>query len=229
MKSLALRGYSGLGYFWMKNDIAQILNDSASLKAALAADAQFVQAVSDACALLADVISQGGTIYACGNGGSTCDSMHLVEELVAKYKRERVGIRAQHFMDSSVITCWSNDHSFQDVYRRYADVFCTERDVLVAFSTSGNSENILAAAEQAKKHGTKVIGLAGRDGGALARESDVAIVVPSKLTERIQEAHITVVHIWLELLETCYAHLLKPAAASDSRNEVYERPSANVA
>lgn len=178
--------------------------------------------------MLADVISQGGTIYACGNGGSTCDSMHLVEELVAKYKRERVGIRAQHFMDSSVITCWSNDHSFQDVYRRYADVFCTERDVLVAFSTSGNSENILAAAEQAKSMERRLSVLQGVM-AVPSRVSDVAIVVPSKLTERIQEAHITVVHIWLELLETRYAHLLKPAAASDSRNEVYERPSANVA
>jgi D-sedoheptulose 7-phosphate isomerase len=216
----------------MKNDIAQILNDSASLKGHLATDPAFLQAVSDSCQLLYETISQGGTIYACGNGGSTCDAMHLVEELVAKYKRERQGIRAQHFMDPSVITCWSNDHSFGDAYRRYADVFCTERDVLVAISTSGNSGNILAAAEQAKKRGTKVIGLTGRDGGTLARESDVALIVPSKLTERIQEVHITVVHIWLELLETRYLQVPKTsedATASDRRDEIYERPSANLA
>jgi D-sedoheptulose 7-phosphate isomerase len=216
----------------MKNEIAQLLNDSASLKARLAADQPFLQAVSDACQVLYGTISKGGTIYACGNGGSTCDAMHLVEELVAKYKRERRGIRAQHFMDPSVITCWSNDYSFQDAYRRYADVFCTERDTLVAISTSGNSENIIVAAEQAKKRGTKVIGLTGRDGGALARVSDIAIVVPAAFTERIQEVHITVVHIWLELLETRYLNVTKPsndASPSDASDSFYERPSANLA
>jgi D-sedoheptulose 7-phosphate isomerase len=215
----------------MQNDIAQILNESASLKASLAADPLFLQAVSDSCQLLYEAICQGGTIYACGNGGSTCDAMHLVEELVAQFKRERPGIRAQHFMDPSVLTCWSNDHSFEDAYRRYAEVFCTEKDVLVAISTSGNSENILAAAEQAKKRGTKVIGLTGRDGGALARTSDVVVIVPSKLTERIQEVHITAVHIWIELLETRYLLTAKPAdaPASERSDGLYERPSANLA
>lgn len=188
----------------MDATISQLLQESATLKSALASDSAFTDAVSTAAAALFQTISQGGTVYACGNGGSTCDAMHLVEEMVGRYKRKRRGIRAQHLMDPSVMTCWSNDEAFEDVYRRHVEVFCTDRDLLVAISTSGNSKNILKAADEAKRRGTKVIGLAGKDGGELAKLSDVAITVPSPLTERIQEVHITVVHIWLELLETRY-------------------------
>lgn len=188
----------------MDSQIAQLLNDSASLKAQLAADGAFNNSIARSCAALFDCISKGGTIYACGNGGSTCDAMHLVEEFVARYKRERRGIRAQHFMDPSVLTCWSNDYTYESAFRRYAETFCTDKDVLIAISTSGGSKNVLHAARAAKERGTVVVGLAGKDGGELARVSDVAVVVPSQLTERIQEVHITVIHIWLELLETRY-------------------------
>ena len=188
----------------MDATISQLLQDSASLKATLANDKAFVDAISTSAGLIFEAISKGGTVFACGNGGSTCDAMHLVEEMVGRYKRKRRGLRAQHLMDPSVMTCWSNDENFEDVYRRQVEVFCTDRDVLVAISTSGNSKNILKAVDEAKKHGTKVIGLAGKDGGELAKKSDVGITVPSSLTERIQEVHITIVHIWLELLETRY-------------------------
>jgi D-sedoheptulose 7-phosphate isomerase len=188
----------------MDNEIAQLLKDSASLKAQLAADPVFHDAVARSCAALFDCIKKGGTIYACGNGGSTCDAMHLVEELVARYKRDRQGIRAQHFADASVLTCWSNDRSYESAFTRYAETFCTDKDVLIAISTSGNSKNILMAAHAAKERGSVVLGLAGKDGGELARMSDIAVVVPANLTERIQEVHITVIHIWLELLETRY-------------------------
>jgi D-sedoheptulose 7-phosphate isomerase len=90
------------------------------------------------------------------------------------------------------------------VYRRCVEVFCGASDVLVAISTSGNSKNILNAVEEAKRRGTKVIGLTGKDGGSLGRVADISLVVPSPFTERIQEVHITIVHIWLELLETRY-------------------------
>jgi D-sedoheptulose 7-phosphate isomerase len=186
----------------MDATISQLLQDSASLKSSLAADSAFTDAISASAAALFQTISQGGTVYACGNGGSTCDAMHLVEEMVGRYKRKRQGLRAQHLMDSSVTTCWANDESFDDVYRRCVEVFCTDRDSLVAISTSGNSKNILKAVVEAKKRGTKVIGLTGKDGGELARISDIALTVPSPLTERIQEMHITIIHIWLELLET---------------------------
>lgn len=188
----------------MDSEISHLLQESASLKATLAANAEFVGAISASAELIFNTLSHGGTVYACGNGGSTCDAMHLVEELVGRYKRKRRGLKAQHLMDPSVMTCWGNDEGFEDVYRRCVEVFCGAGDVLVAISTSGNSKNILIAVEEAKRRGTKVIGLTGKDGGSLARLADVALTVPSPLTERIQEVHITVVHIWLELLETRY-------------------------
>lgn len=188
----------------MANEITSILSESAALKARLAADAAFVSTVERSCELLFQTVRSGGTIFACGNGGSSCDAMHLVEELVAQYKRQRRGIRAMHFMEPAVTTCWSNDHSFSDVYRRYAEVFCSDKDVLVAISTSGNSKNVILAAQEAHKRGAKVIAMVGRDGGELAGMGDVTVHVPSQFTERVQEAHITVIHIWLELLETRY-------------------------
>lgn len=186
----------------MNSTIAEIIAESARLKHSLSGDAQFIDQVGKAAKRLAETVSQGGTIYACGNGGSTCDAMHLCEELVARFKRNRPGIRAMHFMDSSVLTCWGNDVGFEDAFARYAETFCTPRDTLVAISTSGRSKNVLGAVAAAKKQGCPVIGLTGKDGGALLGESDYGILVPAATAERIQEVHITVIHAWCELLET---------------------------
>jgi D-sedoheptulose 7-phosphate isomerase len=186
----------------MESIIRNILSDSANLKASLSANQEFLTAVSASAKLLAQTISRGGTIFACGNGGSTCDAMHLCEELIARYKRTRPGIKAMHFMDAGVLTCWGNDVSFEDAFARYAETFCSSKDVLVAISTSGNSKNVLKAAEAAHAKGCAVIGLAGKDGGNLSKISDISLVVPSQATERIQEVHITCIHAWCELLET---------------------------
>ena len=188
----------------MDQNVKQILLDSASLKTSLANRPDFISAISASAEVLFQTVQKGGTIFACGNGGSTCDAMHLCEELVARYKRNRPGIKALHFMDPSVLTCWSNDFSFEDAFRRYAETFCSDTDTLIAISTSGNSKNVLHAVHAAKNKGTKVIGLIGKDGGALAPLCDVALTVPASATERIQEVHITIIHIWCELLETKY-------------------------
>jgi D-sedoheptulose 7-phosphate isomerase len=186
----------------MQNTIGAIFSESSALKASLANNQVFLSAVKESAERLALCSRTGGTIYACGNGGSTCDAMHLCEELVARYKRNRPGIRALHFMDPSVLTCWGNDISFEDAFARYAETFCTPNDVLVAISTSGNSKNVLQAVRAAKSKGSFVIALTGKDGGHLAPISDIAITVPSTATERVQEAHITCIHAWCELLET---------------------------
>jgi D-sedoheptulose 7-phosphate isomerase len=186
----------------MNTTIASLLSESATLKATLAKDSAFVASLNDSATRLADCAKGGGTIFACGNGGSTCDAMHLCEELVARYKRNRPGIKAMHFMDPGVLTCWGNDISFENAFARYAETFCSPRDVLVAISTSGNSKNVLAAVEAAKAKGTFVIGLAGKDGGKLSQLADLCVVVPSHATERVQEVHITCIHIWCELMET---------------------------
>jgi D-sedoheptulose 7-phosphate isomerase len=150
---------------------------------------------------LAETFRSGGRLYACGNGGSACDAMHLVEELVARYKRDRPGLPAHHLMDAPTLTCWSNDYEYATAFRRQVETLLTPRDVLVAISTSGNSPNVLMAAEAARARGAWVLGLTGRSGGRLAAVATELLPVPSDATERIQEGHITLIHLWCELLE----------------------------
>lgn len=186
----------------MTTAVSKIFSQAADLKLKLSQDAAFMKAVHQAAELLADTAKSGGTIYACGNGGSACDAAHLVEELVARYKRERPGIRAMHFMDPATLTCWANDYAFDGVFERQAKTFCRPGDCLVAISTSGKSKNIMAAVAAAKAQGAKVIGLTGKDGGLLLQEAQLGLCVPSQETERIQEVHICIIHAWCELLET---------------------------
>lgn len=185
--------------------IKELLLTSAALKTKLAGSDDFLKLVESSARQLSKTVKAGGVIYACGNGGSACDSAHLCEELVARYKRDRPGIKAMHFADPGTMTCWSNDYEFAGAYERQVKTFCGKNDTLVALSTSGNSENILRAAKAARANGTYVISLTGRDGGKLAALGDCAIIVPVKESERIQEVHITVIHIWCELLETVLA------------------------
>ena len=175
---------------------------SAEVKQAISSNSELLSKIKDAAKLLVQCKKQGGTIYSCGNGGSACDAIHFTEELVARYKKERPGIRAMHLMDPAALTCWSNDYNFESAFARQVNTFCTPKDLLVAFSTSGRSKNVLAAVDAAKKLGTKSIGLTGKDGGTLKDQCDLSVVIPSNDTERIQEAHITIVHIFAEILDT---------------------------
>ncbi len=186
----------------MKNTISKLLQDSASLKQKVAADASLVAVIEKAFLQIKKTVHCGGTVYACGNGGSACDAMHFTEELVARYKRERQGFRAMHFLDPGTLTCWSNDYSYEAAFERQARVFCTKNDILLGISTSGKSKNILAAFKAAREAGAYTIGLTGKDGGLFPSACDTAIIVPSQETERIQEVHITLIHIICELLET---------------------------
>lgn len=190
----------------IEDKVAELCSEAIAAKYVALSDAEVMAGITDSASLLAKVINQGGTIYACGNGGSACDAMHLCEELVAQYKRERSGIKAIHFMDPSTLTCWGNDHGFDDAYKRYAETFLTDKDLLIAISTSGNSSNVLAAAKVAQKRGTPVVVMTGKGGGKLKKMGDVVIDIPLAATERIQEAHITCIHIWCELLETLLAN-----------------------
>lgn len=186
----------------MQQTIAALLQESAALKSKIAADKVLLAALERAALQIKKTIAAGGVIYSCGNGGSTCDAMHFTEELVARYKRERPGIKAMHLHDPSTLTCWSNDYSFETVFERQVKTFCGPNDTLVGFSTSGNSKNIIAAVKAARETGASSIGMLGKDGGMLGSLCDVSLVVPSTATERIQEAHITFVHIFCELIET---------------------------
>lgn len=178
--------------------ISQQLKDSSDTKLALAEKAQ---AILDIGQQLVSVVKNGGTIFACGNGGSACDAMHLTEELVARYKRDRPGIKAQHFCDPSTITCWANDFNFDDVYARQVDTLVSDKDAVIVFSTSGNSENILRALAKANDKGAKTIAMLGKTGGKAKSLAKTSLIIERNETARIQEAHITVVHILCEYLE----------------------------
>ncbi|MBA2245835.1 MAG: SIS domain-containing protein [Gemmatimonadetes bacterium] len=178
--------------------IRDALDESARVKLALREQAPDVLRIARR---MADAFRAGNRLYACGNGGSACDAMHLVEELVARYKRERPGLPAHHLLDAPTLTCWSNDYDFESVFERQVETLIREGDVLVAISTSGNSANILRAADAARRRGALTVGLAGGDGGRLRERCDEVLVVPARATERIQEGHITLIHLFCELIE----------------------------
>jgi D-sedoheptulose 7-phosphate isomerase len=178
--------------------VNQALEESARVKLALR---ELAPQVARTAARLAEAFRGGGRLYACGNGGSACDAMHLVEELVARYKRDRPGLPAHHLLDAPTLTCWSNDYDFATAFSRQVEAMVQQGDVLVAISTSGNSANVVAAARAARERGAVVVGLLGRDGGELAALSDEPLVVPAHATERIQEGHITLIHLLCELVE----------------------------
>lgn len=189
--------------------IHDALDESARATLALRALAPDVARVA---ARVAESFRAGGRLYACGNGGSACDAMHLVEELVARYKRERPGLPAHHLMDAATLTCWSNDYDFATAFSRQVEAMVRPGDVLVAISTSGSSPNVLLAVDAANARGALTVGLAGRDGGRLRETCGECLVVPASATERIQEGHITLIHLICELVErTLFPESVLPA------------------
>jgi D-sedoheptulose 7-phosphate isomerase len=161
-----------------------------------------VAAIADAAAILADAAKSGQRIYSCGNGGSMSDAMHFAEELSGRFRNDRPPIAAAAISDPGHITCTANDYGFEHIFSRYVEAFGQTGDVLVAISTSGNSENVLNAAKIAHEKGMKVIGLTGKDGGKLAPLCDVEIRAPySEHSDRVQEIHIKVIHILVMLVE----------------------------
>lgn len=182
----------------MSSCIEEHLQGSAKAKLALLEQKNKIQEIADR---LIACVSAGGEIISCGNGGSACDAMHFTEELLARYKRNRPGIKARHLLDAGTITCWANDYNYDDIFARQIETVASAKDCLVFFSTSGNSQNILNALAAAKKVGACSISLLGKDGGKAKSLSDISLVVPSDSTAHIQEAHIALVHIFCELLE----------------------------
>ncbi len=156
-----------------------------------ALDAHVDQAIN-ACV---NSLRDGGKLMLCGNGGSAADSQHLAAEFTGRFIKDRPPIAAIALStDTSALTCIANDYSFEVIFARQVQAIGKPGDCLIAISTSGNSGNVLAAVAAAKALGITCIGLLGRDGGKLKAECDIAIVVPSQVTARIQEAHILIGH-----------------------------------
>ena len=149
-----------------------------------------------------EALKKGGKLIFFGNGGSAADSQHLAAELVGRFKKERAGIPAIALTtNTSIITALANDYSYDIVFARQIEALGQKNDLAIGISTSGKAKNVNQGIKQAKKMGIKTIALSGCDGGELAKSADVALLVNSTVTARIQEAHITIGHIICELIE----------------------------
>lgn len=147
-------------------------------------------------------LGRGHKILLCGNGGSAADAQHIAAELVGRYEQQRRAWPAIALTtDTSALTAVSNDYGYENVFARQVEALVVPGDVLIALSTSGHSPNVVKAAETAKARGCKTLALTGGTGEPLASISDLAVVVPSQRTARIQEAHITIGHVWCEMVE----------------------------
>lgn len=158
--------------------------------------------VSEAAGLLVEALRGGGKVILFGNGGSAADAQHIAAELVGRFKKERKGFPALALnTNTSNLTSIGNDYGFKTIFSRQLEAVARPGDVAIAISTSGGSENIITAVQQAKKMGLRCIGLGGKTGGKLAELTDVALTIPSSDTARIQECHITIGHILCEIVE----------------------------
>ena len=187
----------------MKDIIQQSLRESQDVLAQFLSDPSKLDAIEKAANCLVDALQQGKKILSCGNGGSHCDAMHFAEELSGRYRENRPALAAMAISDPSHITCVSNDFGYNYIYSRFIEGLGNQGDVLVGISTSGQSANIIEAVKAAQEKGMKVVLLTGKDGGALAGMGAIEIRVDHfGFADRIQEIHIKVIHILIQLIES---------------------------
>jgi D-sedoheptulose 7-phosphate isomerase len=149
-----------------------------------------------------DALNAGNKILLCGNGGSAADAQHIAAELVGRYEQQRRAFPAISLTtDTSALTAVSNDYGYEGVFARQVEALAAAGDVLIAISTSGKSPSVIKAADQARSMGCKTIALTGCTGEPLASHCDFLMLVPSNRTSRVQEAHITIGHLWCEMVD----------------------------
>ncbi|HNZ37081.1 MAG TPA: D-sedoheptulose 7-phosphate isomerase [Candidatus Marinimicrobia bacterium] len=185
----------------MHQKIIAQLEESAEVKRQTIVTA--VDSIEAAAQMLIDCYRAGGKVLLCGNGGSAADAQHLAAELISRLKLERAAIPALALTtNTSLLTAIGNDYKYDLVFVRQVEAFGRAGDVLIAISTSGESENVIKAVEFSRVQGIKSIALTGAKGGRLAEKVDLAIKIPSDNVQRIQECHITIGHILCELIES---------------------------
>ena len=185
-----------------KDRISDTIAESITVKTKMLE--QSIEHIAITSNILSDCLHNGGKILLCGNGGSAADSQHIAAELVVRFRSHvnRPALSAISLTtDTSILTACGNDYGFDDIFSRQVEAYGKSGDVLVGISTSGNSQNVMLAIEQAKQKNMITIGLLGGDGGKIKDLCDHVVMIPTNITARIQECHIMVGHIWCEEIE----------------------------
>jgi D-sedoheptulose 7-phosphate isomerase len=184
----------------MREIVIRELEASAELKRLVARN--LAGTIADAAQMLINAYKAGGKVLLIGNGGSAADAQHIAAELVGRFKTERAALPAIALStNTSILTALANDYGCETIFSRQLEALASDKDVLLAITTSGVSPNVLKAVATARAKSVQVIALTGGSGGKLAKLANIAIIVPSDDTARIQEAHITIGHILCHLVE----------------------------
>lgn len=184
----------------MINEIKKQLQDHRALIDLLERD--LAPLIAEMSSLITSALMNGNKLLVMGNGGSAADSQHFVAEIVGRFKMERKALPAIALStDTSILTAIGNDYGFESIFSRQVEALAAPGDIVVGLSTSGNSPNVQKALNAARQRGCRTIGLLGKDGGSIKEVCDLALVVPSTDTPRIQEGHITIIHIVCDLVE----------------------------
>jgi D-sedoheptulose 7-phosphate isomerase len=183
----------------MKTEINAMLKEGTELNSKLE---NYLDEIKQIVNVINNCLKNNNKVILCGNGGSASQASHIAAEFVGRFKKERKALPAISLTtDSSIITSIANDYGYEKVFERQIEAIGKKGDVLIAITTSGNSKNIINAIEKAKLMGIKTVGLLGKGGGKTKNIADIEIIIPSDNTPRIQEAHLTILHIICELLE----------------------------
>lgn len=185
-----------------KTIIENNLKEAQALLQQFIAEPKNIERIEQAGKTLVKAFKNGNKVLSCGNGGSMCDAMHFAEELSGRFREDRKALPAISISDPAHISCVGNDLGFDKIFSRYIQALGNKGDVLLAISTSGNSQNVINAIDAAKQKGMLVIGLTGKDGGKIAGLCDIEIRAPhSKYADRVQEIHIKIIHSLIHYVE----------------------------
>lgn len=184
----------------MRDRITDILLESIQVKEQLLHTS--IGQIKDIADLMIDALKKNGKVILFGNGGSASDAQHIAAEFVGRFKKDRTALAAISLTtNTSVLTSLANDYGYEVIFAKQVEALGQKNDVVVGISTSGKAKNVALGIKQAKKMGIRTVALTGGDGGELAKLADTSLVVPSSVTARIQESHITIGHIICELVE----------------------------
>jgi len=184
----------------MRERIKDILLESIQVKEEILRSQ--IGSIVEIAELMIDCLKKDGKVIVFGNGGSASDSQHIAAELVGRFKKDRSALAGIALTtNTAVLTSLANDYGFDVVFARQVEALGKKNDVVLGISTSGKAKNVALGIKQAKKMGIKTVALSGGDGGEIVKLADVSLLVPSKVTARIQEAHITIAHIICEMIE----------------------------